>query len=163
MASVIEKWVYWPTWPPKEPSKGVSGGPLPLGCPTAPELLSAILVEFGHECMTEAWVTVTLTLAGLHPWIIHDPKQCALSTHSTSRASQVLLAAPVGKSRAFSPLSNVYSRASTAQHDAWLTLSQQGFLTVIFVFQLKPGGKNSLFSWKNLILKAASGFMEKPF
>ena len=30
-------------------------------------------------------------------WIIHDPKQCALSTHSTSRASQVLLAAPVGK------------------------------------------------------------------
>ena len=33
------------------------------------------------------------------PWIIHDPKQCALSTHSTSRASQVLLAAPVRKSR----------------------------------------------------------------
>ena len=32
------------------------------------------------------------------PWIIHDPKQCALSTHSTSRASQVLLAAPVRKS-----------------------------------------------------------------
>ena len=34
-----------------------------------------------------------------NPWIIHDPKKCALSTHSTSRASQVLLAAPVGKSR----------------------------------------------------------------
>ena len=32
------------------------------------------------------------------PWIIHEPKQCALSTHSTSRASQVLLAAPVRKS-----------------------------------------------------------------
>ena len=32
-------------------------------------------------------------------WIIHDPKQCALTTHSTSRASQVLLVATVGKSR----------------------------------------------------------------
>ena len=33
------------------------------------------------------------------PWIIHDPKQCGLSTHSTRGASQVLLAAPVGESR----------------------------------------------------------------